>query len=90
MRGMSFTPRSAGFDQKRKRCRLLTFHVSDEQLRIPSSRVTRNCGFGADRKGYTDIEIDYRASKRDWLEAQDIAKSLGEDQWMTRASGELV
>jgi len=40
-------------------------------------------------KGYTDIEIDYRASKRDWLEAQDIAKSLGEDQWMTRASGEL-
>ena len=30
-------------------------------------------------KGYTDIEIDYRASKRDWLEAQEIAKSLGED-----------
>ena len=40
-------------------------------------------------KGYTDLEIDYRASKRDWLEAQDIAKSLGEDQWVTRASGEL-
>ena len=40
-------------------------------------------------KGYTDIEIDYRAAKRDWLEAQDIAKSLGEDQWVTRASGEL-
>jgi len=40
-------------------------------------------------KGYTDIEIDYRASKRDWLEAQDIAKSLGEDRWVTRASGEL-
>jgi len=40
-------------------------------------------------KGYTDIEIDYRASKRDWLEAQDIAKSLGEDQWVIRASGEL-
>ncbi len=40
-------------------------------------------------KGYTDIEIDYRASKRDWLEAQGIAKSLGEDQWVTRASGEL-
>jgi CHAT domain-containing protein/tetratricopeptide (TPR) repeat protein len=40
-------------------------------------------------KGYTDIEIDYRASKRDWLEAQDIAKTLGEDQWVTRASGEL-
>jgi hypothetical protein len=40
-------------------------------------------------KGYIDIEIDYRASKRDWLEAQDIAKSLGEDQWVTKASGEL-
>ncbi len=40
-------------------------------------------------KGYTDIEIDYRAAKRDWLEAQDIAKSLGENQWVTRASGEL-
>src|SRR5712692_4613393 len=40
-------------------------------------------------KGYTDIEIDYRASKRDWLEAQDIAKDLGESQWVTRASGEL-
>ena len=32
-------------------------------------------------KGYTDIEIDYRASKRDWLEARDIATSLGEGQW---------
>jgi hypothetical protein len=40
-------------------------------------------------KGNTDIEIDYRASKRDWLEAQELAKSLGEDQWETRASGEL-
>ena len=40
-------------------------------------------------KGYTDIEIDYRASKRDWLEVQEIAKTLGEDQWVTRASGEL-
>jgi len=40
-------------------------------------------------KGYTDIEIDYRAAKRDWVEAQEIAKRLGEDQWVTRASGEL-
>src|SRR6202790_5224706 len=40
-------------------------------------------------KGYTDIEIDYRSSKRDWLEAQEIAKDLREDQWVTRASGEL-
>ena len=40
-------------------------------------------------KGYTDIEIDYRAEKQDWLEAQQIAKSLGDYQWATRASGEL-
>ena len=40
-------------------------------------------------KGYTDIEIDYRATKRDWLEAQEIANLLGERQWATRASGEL-
>jgi tetratricopeptide (TPR) repeat protein len=40
-------------------------------------------------KGYTDIELDYRASKRDWLEVQEIAKTSGESQWVTRASGEL-
>ena len=40
-------------------------------------------------KGYTDIEIDYRAAKRDWLEAQGIAKNLGDDRAMTRAAGEL-
>jgi len=40
-------------------------------------------------KGYTDIEIVYRATKRDWLEAQEIANELGEKQWATRASGEL-
>jgi CHAT domain-containing protein len=40
-------------------------------------------------KGYTDIEIDYRATRRDWLEAQEIANELGEKRWATRASGEL-
>lgn len=40
-------------------------------------------------KGYTDIEIDYQAEKRDWLEAREIATSLGEDRWVTRADGEL-
>src|SRR6202047_3353084 len=40
-------------------------------------------------KGYTDIEIDYRATKRDWLEAQEISNGLGEKQWANRASGEL-
>ena len=40
-------------------------------------------------KGYTDIEIDYQAEKQDWLQAQQIAKELGDDRWSTRASGEL-
>jgi CHAT domain-containing protein len=40
-------------------------------------------------KAYTDIEIDYRAAKRDWLEAQNIARNLGESGWANRASGEL-
>jgi hypothetical protein len=30
-------------------------------------------------KGYTDIELDYRATKQEWLEAKEIAKSLGQD-----------
>lgn len=40
-------------------------------------------------KGYTDIEIDYQAEKRDWLEAREIATPLGESRWVTRADGEL-
>jgi len=40
-------------------------------------------------KGYTDIEIDYQAEKRDWLEAREIATHLGESRWVTRADGEL-
>jgi len=57
----------------------------DEQLQNPIVR-------GDDKlrlwcliaKGYTDIEIDYRAAKRDWLEAQGIAKNLGDDRAVTR------
>src|SRR6266700_7235739 len=62
----------------------------NEQLQNPivqNDKKLRLCCLIA--KGYTDIEIDYRAAKRDWVEAQEIAKSLGEDQWVTRASGEL-
>ena len=40
-------------------------------------------------KGYTDIEIDYRATKQDWLEARELANDLGQKQWVTRADGEL-
>jgi hypothetical protein len=64
--------------------------ILNEQLQTPivqnDSRLRLWCLIA---KGYTDIEIDYRVSKPDWLEAQDIAKSLGESQWVTRASGEL-
>ncbi|HXX73231.1 MAG TPA: hypothetical protein VEI80_05995, partial [Candidatus Acidoferrales bacterium] len=62
----------------------------DEQLRDPivlaDLRLRLWCLMA---KGYTDIEIDYRAAKEDWLQAQGIARSLGEHQWVTRASGEL-
>jgi CHAT domain-containing protein/tetratricopeptide (TPR) repeat protein len=64
--------------------------VLNEQLQNPIVRndsKLRLCCLIA--KGYTDIEIDYRVAKRDWLEAQDLAKSSGEDRWVTRASGEL-
>jgi hypothetical protein len=62
----------------------------DEHLQNPIVQTDKNLRLWClIAKGYTDIEIDYRAAKRDWLEAQDIAKSLGENQWVTRASGEL-
>ena len=65
-------------------------HLLNEQLQNPIVQADRKLRLWClIAKGYTDIEIDYRASKRDWLEAQEIAKSLGEDEWVTRASGEL-
>src|ERR1700683_3939186 len=64
--------------------------ILNEQLKNPivqsDSRLRLWCLVA---KGYTDIEIDYRASKRDWVQARDVTKSLGENQWVTRASGEL-
>ena len=52
--------------------------ILSEQLQTPivqnDSRLRLWCLIA---KGYTDIELDYRVSKRDWLEAQGIAKSLG-------------
>jgi len=62
----------------------------NEQLRNPvvlaDSRLRMWCLIA---KGYTDIEVDYRAAKQDWLQVRDIAMSLGENRWVTRASGEL-
>jgi len=64
--------------------------ILNEQLQAPIARNDSRLRLWIlIAKGYTDIELDYRVSKRDWLEAQDIAKSLGESQWVTRASGEL-
>jgi tetratricopeptide (TPR) repeat protein len=41
-------------------------------------------------KGYTDIEINPSAAKKEWEEAREIASSLGEKQWVERADGELA
>src|ERR1035438_4623076 len=65
-------------------------HFLNEQLQNPIVQSDKKLRLWClIAKAYTDIEIDYRASKRDWIEAQDIARSLGESQWVTRASGEL-
>jgi len=65
-------------------------NLLNEQLRNPVAygdpRLRLWCLIA---KGYTDIEIDYRAAKQDWREVQNIAEKLGENQWVTRASGEL-
>jgi len=62
----------------------------DEQLQNPIVRGDAKLRLWClIAKGYTDIEIDYRAAKRDWLEAQEIARSLGDERAVTRASGEL-
>lgn len=64
--------------------------VLNEQLQNPVVRGDQKLHLWClIAKGYTDIEINYRAAKRDWLEASNIANSLGEDQWANRASGEL-
>jgi tetratricopeptide (TPR) repeat protein len=65
-------------------------HFLNEQLQNPIVRDDKRLRLWClIAKGYTDIEIDYRATKRDWLEAQEIANVLGEKQWANRASGEL-
>ena len=62
----------------------------DEQLRNPIVRGDAKLRLWClIAKGYTDIEIDHRAAKRDWLEAQEIARNLGDDRASTRAAGEL-
>ena len=65
-------------------------HFLNEQLQNPIVQGDKKLRLWClIAKGYTDIEIDYRATKRDWLEAQEIANGLGEKQWANRASGEL-
>ena len=65
-------------------------HFLNEQLQNPIVRADKHLRLRCLlAKGYTDIEIDYRATERDWLEAQGLANDLGETQWATRASGEL-
>lgn len=40
-------------------------------------------------KGYTDINLNSAAAKKDWTEALQIATELEEEQWAARATGEL-
>src|SRR6202453_5392488 len=93
-RGDSRNELHAKVGQLRSEAETMSFvdlsRILNEQLQNPIVQADKKLRLWClIAKGYTDIEIDYRSSKRDWLEAQDIAKSLGEDQWVTRASGEL-
>jgi hypothetical protein len=40
-------------------------------------------------KGVTDIEVNVPAAKKDWQEAEVLARELKESQWKARAKGEL-
>ena len=40
-------------------------------------------------KGMTDIEVNVPAAKKDWQEAEALARELKEKQWEARARGEL-
>jgi CHAT domain-containing protein len=40
-------------------------------------------------KGSLEIDSNSNSAKRDWIAAKEIATSLGEEQWVARASGEL-
>lgn len=40
-------------------------------------------------KGYYELDVNTPSAKRAWTEALEIATALGENQWATRASGEL-
>ena len=65
-------------------------HFFGEQLQSPMLKQDKELRLWClIAKGYTDIEIDYRAAKRDWLEARGLARDLGQKQWATRADGEL-
>jgi hypothetical protein len=45
-------------------------HFLNEQLQNPIVRADKHLRLRCLlAKGYTDIEIDYRATERDWLEA---------------------
>lgn len=65
-------------------------HFFDQQLQSAMLRQDKELRLWClIAKGYTDIESDYRAAKRDWLEARGLASDLGQKQWVTRADGEL-
>ena len=40
-------------------------------------------------KGDTDLDMDVGLADRDWTEALELAKGLGDKPWESRATGEL-
>jgi CHAT domain-containing protein/tetratricopeptide (TPR) repeat protein len=40
-------------------------------------------------KAYADFDFDSNAAKKEWLEVRNLATTLGEGEWASRANGEL-
>ena len=61
-----------------------------EELRNPIVRSDRRLRLWClAETGYTDLDLNPGSAKRAWTEALTIANQLGEEQWATRAEGEL-
>src|SRR5438876_10984318 len=76
MEQLSLPETSAMLDEELQRNAILR---SDKQLRL----------FCLSVKGDIDRELDSKPMRRDWEEAPEIARELGNKKWQNRASGEI-
>jgi len=76
MEQLSLPETSAMLDEELQRNAILR---SDKQLRLFCLAV----------KGDIDGELDSKPMRRDWEEALEIARELGDKKWQNRASGEI-